>query len=103
MNEEKNFKHNSLLANFAAMRQHGQLFSFLSCTRFIEARKLIMEGNRKYMDDPNGLPLKLKEEDEEGRMIQLHGVQARVYSAKLWEDIAAIIAVMTADNLDLDL
>ena len=98
VNEEK-VKHNSPLANFSAMRQHGQLYACLTLTHFIEAHKLIMEGNRKYMDDPNGLPLKLKEEDEEGRKIQLHGVRARVYSAKLWEDSAAILARMREGNL----
>ena len=60
----------------------------------------IMEGNRKYMDEPNGPALKLREDDEEGRMIQLHGVRARVYSSKLWEDSAAILAIMREYNLD---
>ena len=52
------------------------------------------------MDEPNGRPLKLLEDDDEGRMIQLHGVRARVYSSKLWEDSAAILAIMQEDSLD---
>ena len=98
-NEEK-VKHNSLLANFSAMSQHGLLYACLTLTHFTEAHKLIMEGNRKYMDEPNGRALKLLKEDDEGRMIQLHGVQARVYSTKLWEDSAAILAIMREYNLD---
>ena len=98
-NEEK-VKHNSLLANFSAMSHTGTMYACLSCTHFVEAQKLILEGTRKYMDEPNGRALKLLKEDDEGRMIQLHGVAARVYSTKLWEDSAAILAIMREDNLD---
>ena len=34
------------------------------------------------------------------RKTQLHGVQARVYSTKLWEDSAAVLAIMREYNLD---
>ena len=52
------------------------------------------------MDKPGGKPLVLREDDEEGRLIQSQGVQALVYAETLWEDSAALLAIMREDNLD---
>ena len=96
-NEEK-VKHNTLLANFSVMSQNGTMYACLSCTHFVEAQKLILEGHRTHMDEPDGHALKLNEEDDEGNMIQSMGVQATVYTTKLWDDAAAILSIMQEDN-----
>ena len=36
-------------------------------------------------------------------MIQSHGVLATVFGAKLWEDSAALLAIMREDNLDAEI
>ena len=69
-------KLNTLLAHYEAMSQTGPLYATLRCTHFVEAQKLIGEGNRRYMDKPDGTRLQLKEHDKEGRMIQEQGVNA---------------------------
>ena len=67
---EAKLKHNPLLANFSAMSHNGTMYACLSCTHFVEAQKLILEGHRTHMDEPDGHALKLNAEDDEGNMIQ---------------------------------
>ena len=83
-----------LLADFAAMSHTGPYYASLNGRHFVEAQKLIMEGNRRFRDHPSGTPLVLKEDDEEGRLIQELGVLAVVYTAGLWNDDSAIRSVM---------
>ena len=92
-NKEK-AKMNPLLADFAAMSHTGPYYASLNGTHFVEAQKLIMEGNRRFRDHPSGTPFVLKEGDEEGRLIQELGVLAVVYTAGLWNDDSAIRSVM---------
>ena len=89
---------NPLLANFGAMSHNGQLYATLCCTHFVEACKLILEGGRRYNDQDEGLPFRLRDDDAEGLLIQEHGVQAVVYSTKLWNDPAALLALMRENN-----
>ena len=97
---KKKAKLSPLLANIEAMSHTGTLYACLTCTHFVEAQKLILEGNRRYMDKPDGVRLQLREDDAEGRIIQTLGVTATVYSSTLWQDEAAIVALMREDNLD---
>ena len=94
---------NPLLADFAAMSHTGPLYACLKCTHFVEGHKLILEGNRKFKDLADGSRFKLIHDDEEGRLIQQHGVLATVYSAAMWSDKAAILAIMRKDNLDAEI
>ena len=62
-----------------------------------------MEGGRKFMDMTEGLHFQLRDGEVEGMLIQSHGVVATVYTAKLWEDSAALLAIMREDNLDAEI
>ena len=50
------------------------------------------------MDQPDSLRLQLKGDDGEGEMIQAQGVNAIVYSAKLWSDKTVLHAIMRERN-----
>ena len=45
---------NPHLSNFANMIRTGRLYATLSSTHFVEAQKLVMEGGRRWMDEPDG-------------------------------------------------
>ena len=91
---------NPFLANFQAMSHTGPVYATLCCSHFVEAQKLIAEGGRRYRDKPDEIRLQLRDDDEEGKLIQSQGVIATVYSETLWEDSAALLAIMREDNLD---
>ena len=91
---------NPLLASFQAMSHTGPLYATLCRTHFVEAHKLILEGGRRFMDQSDGLRFELVNWDCEGRLIQSQGVVATVYSAKLWEDNDALLALMHESNYD---
>ena len=55
------------------------------------------------MDEPEALRLQLKEDDEEGRMIQESGVDSIVYGPELWADRPALLGLMREDNLDAEI
>ena len=96
----KKAKQNPLLADFRAMSTTGPLYATLSCTHFVEAQKLFKEGARTYHNQPDGQKFILKDDDKEGQMIQSHGVTVVVYSADLWYDTPALLAIMREDNFD---
>ena len=91
---------NPLLAKTEAMSYTGPYYANLNCTHFVGAQQVIAEGGRRYMGQPEGLRLQLKVGDEEGKLIQSSGVVAVVYTAKLWEDTPALLALMREGNLD---
>ena len=99
----KKIKQNPLLATFQAMRHAGPLYATLNCTHFVGAHRLILEGGRRYKGQPDGQRFRLREDDIEGGLIQSQGVLASVYSAKLWDDPAALLAIMREDNLDAEI
>ena len=76
------------------MSHTGPYYASLNGTHFVEAHKLIMEGKRRFRDEPEGLRFMLNPAGEEGRFIQESGVTALVYSAELWEDHDALLAVL---------
>ena len=88
------------------MSDTGPYFAAAKGTHFVHAHKLIAEGDRTYKnmphDGPDGRvrPVTLLQGDVEGRMIQREGVQALIYSAKLWHDKVALAAVMREGNAD---
>ena len=88
-----------LLAQF---NDSGMKYACLKCTHFVNSQKLIAEGNRTYMNLPDGQAMKLLLEDEEGRMIQKQGVLAVVYGPDLWYDQSALMALMREDNANVD-
>ena len=45
----------------------------------------------------------MKENDVEGKRIQTNGVEAIVYTERLWWDKKAQVALMRLDNLDADI
>ena len=49
-----NAKMSSLFFNFENMIRTETLYATLSCTHFVEAQKLVMEGGRRWMDEPDG-------------------------------------------------
>ena len=54
------------------------------------------------MNRPEGAPLTLLDSDIEGGIIQQQGVQALVYSEKLWWDKSALLAMMREDNANAE-
>ena len=96
-------KLNPLLPEFKAMSHSGPVYATLICTHFVSACQLILEGGRRYRDDKDGLRLMLKDDDEEGVMIQKVGVDAVVYGPELWGDRAALLGLMREDNLDAEI
>ena len=72
-------------------------------THFVHANKLRADGSRTLMND-NKTPIvgKTNDEGSEERKILEEGVLCSVYSAKLWDDPAALDALMAADNDDAD-
>ena len=99
---QKKAKLNPLMASVKAMSHTGTVYAALRCTHFVEAHKVISESGRTYMDQADGLRLRLKDEDQEGKMIQEKGVLAIVYVAKMWGDSAAILALLREDNLNAE-
>ena len=96
-----------LCANIQKARQNSLLapckpadlkYACLKCTRFVGAHKLSAEGNRKYKDMVDGKALKLLPTDNEGSIIQKRGVKAVIYTAKLWWDKSAAMALVREDN-----
>ena len=100
---QKKIKMDPFLATFQAMSHTGPLYATLNCTHFVGAPQFILEGGRRYKDQPDGLRFQLREDDSEGRLIQSQGVLASVHIAKLWDDSAALLAIMREDNLDDDI
>jgi hypothetical protein len=88
-----------LLAQFD---DSGMKYACLKCTHFVNSHKLIAEGNRTYMNLPDGQAMKLLPDDEEGRIIQKQGVLALVYGPDLWYDQSALMALMREDNANVD-
>ena len=60
--------------------------------------KSFWRGGRHYHDDPDGLRFQLRDDDTEGRLIQEQGVEAIVYTSKLWDDLPAIRAILRVDS-----
>ena len=87
------------MADFEAMSHTGPYYASLGGTGFVEAHKIIKEGNRRFRDNPLGVPFVLKEDDEEGRLIQEFGVLAVVYTAELWDDDFALDALAREDDV----
>ena len=90
---------NPLMADFQAMSHTtGQLYAALRRVHFVEAHKIILEGGRHYHNDPDGLRFQLRDDDTEGRLIHEQGVEAIVYTSKLWDDLPAIRAILRVDS-----
>ena len=72
-------------------------------THFVHANKLRLDGNRTLMND-NRTPIvsKSTEEGSEDRKILEDGILVSIYSAKLWDDLEALEALMGADNDNAD-
>ena len=98
-NEQK-AKMNPMLSNFDNMIRTGKLYATLRCTHFVEAQKLVMEGGRRWRDQPDGTLFQLKEDDVEGKLIQANGVEAIVYEERLWWDKKTQLALMRMGNLN---
>ena len=94
---------NPTLADFEAMSHTGPYYASLGRTGFVEAHKLIKDGKRMFRDNPSGVPFVLKEDDEEGRLIQELGVLAVVYTAELWNDMPALLALMREDSVYVEM
>ena len=97
-------KRNPWLPEFLAMSHNGvSVYACINCSHFVSAQQLIKEGGRRYQDKPEGQKLQLKDDDNEGKLIQRKGVDAIVYSSKLWYDPTALLALMREDNLDAEI
>ena len=51
------------------------------------------------MNKPDEFRLQLRDDDDEGHLIQTLGVKAIVYTAKLWDDEPALLAIMRERHL----
>ena len=91
---------NTLLPTMIRFSPTGPYYANLDHTHFCAAQQLIAEGGRKLYDKEDGIRLELKEDDEEGHAIQKMGVVVTVYSKELWNDKAALLAIMREDNLN---
>ena len=76
-------------------------YCLLTKHHFVHSHKLIKDGDRSVFNEGKH-PAKLRDDDEEGKMVQSVGVKAVIYGPELWNDPAALNAIMTADNLDAD-
>ena len=74
-------------------------FALLTRTHFTSAQKLLKEGNRSLYNE-NAKPIKLRKDDVEGHKIQQDGVLCVLYSEALWDNTAALQALMAEDNDD---
>ena len=91
---------NTLLPSMARFSSTGPYYACLDHSHFCAAQQLIAEGGRRLYDAEHGMRLELKEGDEEGIAIQKMGVRVTVYSKELWNDKAALLAIMREDNLN---
>ena len=55
------------------------------------------------MDDKEGIRLQLRDDDEEGKIIQEVGPDSIVYGADLWLDVPALLGLMREDNLNAEI
>lgn len=99
---ERKIALNASLSRLQAISHSGKMYATLTCSHFVEAQKLILEGKRHYLDNTESLLFQLWDNDDEGKQIQQCGVNAIVYGPKLWDDPAALMALMREDNLDAD-
>ena len=100
---ERKAKMNPMLSNFDNTIHTGRLYATLRCTHFVEAHKLVMEGGRRWKDQQGGTLFQLKENDVEGKLIQTNGVEAIVYTEKLWWDKKTQLAFMRMYSLDAEI
>ena len=70
----------------------------LSKTHFVFAHKLVAEGNRTLFNEGKE-PIRLHEDDIQGRAIQDKGFQCILYNEKLWHDKPALLAIMCVDGV----
>ena len=95
---------NGLLPNFEAMSHTGPLYAALIRTHSLRRSPQTHCGrSSKVQGRPERSSFTAKEGDIEGKMIQSQGGDAIVYSAKLWDHTAAILAIMREDNLDAEI
>ena len=99
---QRKLNQNWALSTFQAISHSGKLYATFSCSHFVEAHKLIVECNRRYMDDTGSERLQLRDDDEEGRQFHECFVNAIVYGPEFWADIAASLSLMREDNLDAE-
>ena len=66
------------------------------------SHKLFLEGNRTLFNEGKDA-LRLQVNDEEGHKIQEIGFQCILYNEQLWEDKAALLAIMNGDRLNCEL
>ena len=91
---------NTSLPSMVRFSPTGPYYANLDHSHFCAAQSLIAEGGRRLYDREDGMRLELKEDDEEGIAIQKMGVRVTVYSKELWNDKAALLAIMREDNLN---
>ena len=87
----------ALMPKFSAEMTHA----CITRTHFTHAQKLNADGNRTLFnanDTQINFDLKLKEAKD----IAEHGVLCQVYDVALWDDRAALQALMESDNQDAD-
>ena len=91
---------NTLLPTMSRFSPTGPYYATLDKSHFCVAQQLIAEGGRKLHDKEDGVRLELSDWHEEGHAIQKMGVVATVYSKELWNDRAALLAIMREDKLN---
>jgi hypothetical protein len=87
----------ALMPNFSAEMSHA----CLTRTHFTHAQKLNADGNRTLFN-ANDTQIIFNLSLKEAKDIAEHGVLCQVYDAALWDDTAALQALMESDNQDAD-
>ena len=87
----------ALMPNFSAEMSHA----CLTRTHFTHAQKLNADGNRTLFN-ANDTQIIFNLSLKEAKDIAEHGVLCQVYDAALWDDRAALQALMESDNQDAD-
>jgi len=85
------------MPNFSAEMSHA----CLTRTHFTHAQKLNADGNRTLFN-ANDTLINFNVSLKEAKDIAEHGVLCQVYDVGLWDDWAALQALMESDNQDAD-
>ena len=72
------------------------IYGLLNLTHFVHSQKLVQQGGHLY--DKGEIKIRLRDDDEEGKLMGEYGPLTIMYSAELLKDTAALEALMREDN-----
>ena len=72
------------------------IYGLLKLTHFVHSQKLVQQGGHFY--DKGEIKIRLRDDDEEGKLMGEYGPLTIMHSAELLKDTAALEALMREDN-----